>query len=569
MGLLTEWRDLLKALFPWCFKSSLDENEKITTKIEDMSLKFYQIFTGVKTWEEAKLRLGRRIISGFEMFDSMKRSVVCFDDKFFVPKSKAPTQKTRRYSTPLTPEEEKKFIIGVTSLGMVNEKGEEILSRAWATKSLQPKLISYFTHCLTTLVPGTIPPKVGEIRDIRERKSIWIDGARIDHLKNDNELDHIFDKGVLENEHYKTFNGYDYCKVNTPSFQVHMECPTFNEINIMREKKKQSFKNIVHVHPSCEVGEADLQIVYNVSKFIHDGDVLVSSHDGDELAILLMNMKDWINLETGNPHHKIYLDFSMSSSASAYVDVYQLWRAIIIYFKEKFPTVLNPIEVFVSMMILTGSDFVLKSPFITQAKMWEAWCMYGHKILYPGLSDRPSSIHLIDPKYSELEIDEFGTNSDDMIIEKNLGRENVAMLISNGCGIPDTRYSIKMFEERYIAFIAFVYAHVFFKNHSAKEIERMNYEQLKKHADIHDSKLGDKSKGAYRMRNIHEMYAEIRRLWWNLDYWMNGGKRKRIFRNEVVLLFIDPIAVDEKGVSRCGWELDNFGEVVRSIKVTQ
>ena len=46
------------------------------------------------------------------------------------------------------------------------------------------------------------------------------------------------------------------------------------------------------------------------------------------------------------------------------------------------------------------------------------------------------------------------------------------------------------------------------------------------------------------MKTKDEIFAEIRRIWWTLTYWTNGGKIKTKGP-----LFHDPLERDEKGIS--------------------
>ena len=96
------------------------------------------------------------------------------------------------------------------------------------------------------------------------------------------------------------------------------------------------FKHCTIYH-SNRIGESDLKIEYHIGRLLPHGNVFISSCDSDMIAILLLNMKDWIDPKTGMVPHAIYLDNTPpggDTAKSSYIDVVLLWSSILLYFEQ-------------------------------------------------------------------------------------------------------------------------------------------------------------------------------------------------------------------------------------------
>jgi hypothetical protein len=139
-----------------------------------------------------------------------------------------------------------------------------------------------------------------------------------------------------------------------------------------------------------KTGEADLKMLHYIDKKLGNS-FLIRSTDGDVIPILLLNMRNFINKD-GNVDIEIWMDRSSlydesskaTSANKSYVNIVELWRTIITYFKQKFPSIKNPIETFVLMMIITKTDYVYKFEHLEEMQSkTEKWLRVW------GISDHP------------------------------------------------------------------------------------------------------------------------------------------------------------------------------------
>lgn len=563
MGLKPGWRKILEENFGYCFLNSMPRNVSISYVIDDYFINFFRMFNGVESWDEVK----QRVLKRTKTFDALSKDiliyVVLFDEKAFVPSAKTPTQLQRMVSSntvPLNAEEIETFVPGVSDLSAKANKSAkpgEYLNRAWLTSAVRPRIISFITNAFCSL---------DYVDAVRERR-IVIDGAKIDLLIN-NELlrsrrvDHI--KGdIAMNRHLEPRVQYE-CELVIPT-------KAQNLIGLERQDGT-GFKHCTF-YQSDTIGESDLKIEYHISRLLPHGNVFISSCDSDMIAILLLNMKDWIDPRTGMIPHSIYLDNTppgCDTAKSSYIDVVLLWSSILVYFEQNHPKVLHPIETFVVLMILSGSDFVLPFKQISPQRIWDAFCHGGEDILFQASLKPSFSFDTVNKKIrkstetvyhepalmDDFKIQEFGS----------FVSTNALVVCDQIIGVPSAYHAIKLVENKLFEFVLHVYQQILLveKGRFKGTVEE-KYEFLKTAAEARDQKTNSVSH-KFEMRSADEMKAEIRRVWWNLDYWINGGKPNRKFEHSTEPYFKNCLEKNDEGLSVWGWDLDPISNVVIRAK---
>lgn len=644
MGLSSEWKKLLLEMYPWCFARKLPTGLKNVTVVDDLTLAARKLLYEVKGWYDIQNRIQNRV-KGFDDLlksENLTLYIALFDEKKYVPVAKVPTQQQRIASTsgskPLSDQEISTFECGKTAIAVNNnpsltssgssflrnstDEGENsdmtsppaspatpvkttdsVMMRAWSTKALQPQIIDYLSNCISKI----------QFKNQSFEKRIIIDGGKFFSMLTDNNDVQLDLSRIKGNISINTLT--DDVATLREKLLINPEMWPFGyEIELKIPSKSTREKGIANgdntaytqgiVYPSNEIGEADMKFLYHITKNIETGPVLIISCDGDVLPTLLLNVRDWIqnNKEgSGTIKNKIYLDCSAKTGINEYVDIIELWRSIILDFSLKFPTVSNPIETLVFLMIISGTDFVDSYKQISAKRIWDCFSKYdGHLILYPKRNileqlddehfrlERERDRNNIKAKQKEflkiddddddddIKIDQYGSfnnnnNNNNSSISSNnsnsITNEAIkgAIVCSRYYGNPDMRHQFMLLENKILEFVRYLYfdkivlnprgsAAVATASNKRKIPDNMKtLQHLKMLADENDKQTNNKG-SKYEMKTLDEIQAEIRRTWWNLDYWINGGKRKRFTTDgKQVELFINPLKM-ENGFSVCGWE---------------
>lgn len=577
MGLEAGWRKILLELFPYCFLDSMPSNVPIKYVIDDYFLAAFRLIYGVDNWGDLRRRVVERTIRYDALSKNIEIYIALFDEKRFVPLAKSPTQVKRleKSSMPLSPEECEAFMPGSTDLHSMdkNAKPGEYIHRAWITGATKSKIIAFMTDAFCDI----------DYPDKSMARRIVIDGAKVDYLvKNENlgrrNFDHV--KNDIDTErHLDPLVAYE-CEIHIPTKSEHLIAKSERLIGTQNKDDGRGFKSCTLYH-SNTVGEADMKIVLHITRLLPYGNVFINSCDSDMIAILLLNMKDWIDPKTSKIPHSIYLDNTSAKEGakSSYVDVVLLWTSILVYFEIHFPSVLNPIEVFVSMMIASGSDYVESMKQVTTPlQIWKAFQNGGYELLFqpsetkPLLSFYPKKKTLIKSNetidenaklMSDLNINEFGS----------CFPMHALVLCTQTYGNPNAYHEVHLLEDKLYEFILFLYERNLITKKDNLQVSLPTsidekYLFLNNLATQRDAKTNHVPR-KMEMKSPQEIKAEIRRLAWNLDYWINGGKPNRKFEHPEQPYFQNCLETNYHGVSVWGWERDaNSNLVVRTKMVT-
>ena len=495
MGINRAWKPILENTFGYLFIESIPPEATIDVIIDDFSLNFRKVLWGLNNWSELIDRLKSRITS--KINPNLKQYVILFDEPLYVPRSKQCTQKKRlnesvhRGVTPFSDTEIEFINIGENVI--IPDSSEDsnlFINRLMMTRKLFPQLISFCCQKIISICP-TIPYPIQFI----------IDGGYTNGIDFD-----ILQTKLLVDEN---------CVLNLT------DEPKFITINNTNQDKSIHIqKNIVNI------GESDFKIPRNISHTTQ-GNIYIRSNDSDTICILLLHMRSWINPLTGRIKYGIFVDTEMTSKHGEITDIVSLWRKILVYYKEHYPGIKYPIETQVMLILLTGSDYTDGFPQLGPKKIWDSFSDGGHKILYPNSkrkhnSDIPNIESMVSSDYDDQTI-----------------------IMEFAYGNPDQRYGIKVAEHRVYQFIAYMY-HKFIMKSPYPEQGIKNLDAIRSNAKERDSRCKRDSSKWNIPDTDEEIYAKIRRVVWNLDYFLNGSK---------ITGWMDPLSVDQKtGKSMFGWD---------------
>lgn len=162
--------------------------------------------------------------------------------------------------------------------------------------------------------------------------------------------------------------------------------------------------------PSSRVGEGDHKFVYHILDFLRrhhkkgtPKSIMCVTDDSDVIAILLLNMREFIDPVTGNfpkgwhlvvkflkkrkLHHypttsekhtfhvrgkrlKPKKDKDVRTFEAQYVDIIALFRILSLQVLHRFPHVTYPVEHLISMLVMAGTDFVNRPFGLSGESIW-------------------------------------------------------------------------------------------------------------------------------------------------------------------------------------------------------
>jgi len=484
MGIDTNWKKIIIEQFPECIIDNYDdlkkkiEDSKVTC-VHDGSLLLYSSCMNARTGNELKENFKQSLYKyNLHVCPKSQETVVLFDEDLYkIHKTEA---YKKRNKNPYTPEEIKKLeendiILDITD-GLLPD-ADNNGKRALDTPFLNSKMICYLTKYLWG-VP--CPFREGEsgsktLPDISEPFTLHIDGGRREKILPDGKKDR-----------YQTEVIDIICKRERRNLNPKCEVIPFSE-----SRKK--------------IGEADIKLVYYLHKV--KTHTIFISHDTDSIPILLLALRDKINPKTGVIDHHIFLDLSRTffgNDGKTYslgnkilvVDMVELWRRIILYFKENFWWIYYPIESFCFLNILTGTDYTSNFKDVAAKTVWKKFSKEGGGttdfvlVVNGKANENPHSLFR---EYNEVDIIQ--------VIKTNSGPESYGRV--NEIEILEVR------EDRIWSFIERCY-------------------------DYKESKYPS---------TIQARRALIRRCVWVLIYWRNGAKNFQI----------PHLCEIENGKSKWGW----------------
>lgn len=270
--------------------------------------------------------------------------------------------------------------------------------------------------------------------------------------------------------------------------------------------------DVVHrrlfLEQSSRIGEADLKIARQLLGLIPletSIDVLVQCKDTDLIPILLLNMRSFMHKSPVIPV-RLILDLSNAYGQGEYLDVRQMWQCIQLNLLPLYPHVKHPVETIVLLMVMSKTDYVANFKGVGSATVWKFFFDKGHSLMYPPLASFP----IKDGKFNT-----YGS----FLCPPASG----ILRVSKETGLLTSGVSIAIAEEVFI---------------------KVSRALLKNDTWTND-----------------ELRAQARRCWWQLDYWANCAKF--VDREKA---FYHPLK-SENGVSFCGWERNEEGDVVPAKKV--
>lgn len=261
----------------------------------------------------------------------------------------------------------------------------------------------------------------------------------------------------------------------------------------------------ISVTDSFGIGESDMKIPRHIS-LLPESSILVFG-DSDTIPIVLLNLRRWICKDTNYLKHRIYLGKEdTKKSSKSVVDLTELWRLMLSYKIDKYGDITNFIEAVVCLMLLTGSDYVQK--LLKQfgpVKVWKAFENGGYKFF--------------------------------------LGEGAVQSTLEYGFDKIEDRFPVIFFNHKVYDFIHHIYKTRFAGTSNMNSVRRMAREEDRKKKSAH---------GKYEVASDDELHANIRRIWWNIEYLLNGTTK---------FPYPDPTEIhDESGLSTHGWVTEMVGE---------
>ena len=511
-----------------------------------------------------------RILGMVIKYPNMRRLILMWDESELVPYNKSPEQLKRRKSgtakEPFSDREIEQDQIQFHGGALGNESR---VSRMLHTTVLKNDLIRYLTEYMRQ-------EKWAErIRDPRRKLHIIISGGRKytsqctreqyvsamseteDEEDDDDDPIDPSDQEDLQNivmmGDELHFASGKRTKIKEPRKPVQphinsIQTKAFDmEFFIETETKSMRIQEHFSSPEEYRIGEADLKIPYYVAKFGKLGDViLVKSADTDSIPILLLNVRNWIShpvRDSGFVPFEVLVDLSVKRDVKPrFFNVMNTWRSIMMKFTPPAPNssqesdcssilgspkrsvawLHNPIEIICLLMVMTETDYVEGMNYVTPRLVWETFMKHRGWEIFA----RHGAV-LISP-------DPF-PDQDQTRIRVGPERRNIQF---NAILIHD--------------FIQYMYSCAVFPTNGDYSVAKM------KSIDIIVHKLITKGSQSLLADDIHpenRLYARIRRMTWNMDYWVNGpqGETWIIFKTDT-----------KTNLSIYGWEYK--GDLLQQIK---
>ena len=507
MGIKPGWKKILIETYKHCFSGNLPDDTKITEVIDDLSLNIRNLIVDREaTWDSFATQLRNRI-QYHRGNPDLRKYIVVIDESQYVPRSKECTQRNRdKKEIPFT-EVEIEAMLPLEGF-LFHTPTKQFLTKVMATRAMHCKMYDF---CTGETALAKLP---------QTNVELIIDGGYTEYMKYQQKEGKPF--VILD----KTDSNETKVQPNNTSGQ----CYT----TITPRKEEQDYAKVI-IYPSRKIGEGDLKIPRAISE-LEQGNIFIKSRESDSIFILLLHMRGWINRETGSIKYGVFLELEFDpkgSSDTSRLDVVSLWRTILLHFQTDYPGISCPIETFVLLVLLAGSDYTDGFPQLGPAKIWESFKDYGHKILFDH------STELVDMKSDT----------------KTNGREN-AIITDYGYGDPKCIYGYSIAEDKVFSFIACMYCRYVAKEKNIRSSNKIDMGYIRKLAKEQDVKKTDSHK--WNIPSDEEIKAKIRRIYWTLDYWTNTSKNDAKLKNREDREhgYLIPFVKEPKtGHSKYGWDI--------------
>ena len=296
------------------------------------------------------------------------------------------------------------------------------------------------------------------------------------------------------------------------------------------------------------IGEADLKIPRYARLFAGE-DVYVVCHDTDVLVVLLLAVKDWIPRQ-GKIPGRLFLDMTTHTDEKrkpprkapagtpnppplkGVVDIIALWREIHRWFLREFPGTYNPIEVFSSLLVFMGTDYVENPKAMASGRLWKAF------------QDNEARKHLSDAVHTD------GHMGAALPADQDTRALLKVTAFSTAANAQEATLSAVRLLLRDVTAGTFYHP-----KQQQLGVHHCPAARRRRHLSFRETALSSFLTQAYYVAGPKDattwpnecwMRAAARRLGWQMAYWYAGDTRMgRQWYNEM--------AVDEEGVSIFGW----------------
>lgn len=474
MGIDIDWKKVVDYELGWP-EMSHEKAGEITVVMDDMSLNVRRLLYGVDSWE-ALGALCRARVEFLASKGKLKEYWVFWDEPKWVPPNKRVTQRKRdsRGSAPFTDAEQLEITVGV---GPIPSPSGEWFERLMATRSMHESL---HTFIATELALTKLPEDMRLVLDGARAKGIMHRQMKGAPLK-------IMNMRVPESE-YQVMSDIEQARIDHPG-----------RIIVMRSTNNPD-ENSVLIYESHRIGESDLKIPAAIAEQDSGAQIFLRTCDTDMFPIVLMHMKNY--LEDRKIKYGIFTDTEgpgrkVGSAPVIPIDMVELWRVTLKHFRGLWPTVppVFAIETLATLMLLSGSDYADRLPQIGARTVWDAFVdPVGRGSLFP--LNRPN---------------EPGVIADDVR------------------GQPKVRVNIQLHEARVRRFIAYMYhkkthRNVPFPTTAAYTLDASRAVRVAAREKVIEAGKAVTVRNAWQVPSDDAIAAAVRRLHWNLDYFVNGSK---------------------------------------------
>ncbi len=526
MGIDIGWKRLIEQTIGWP-EITVDQSNAIDIVIDDLSLNIRKLLPGIVTWEDLAERVRRRVENKIGN-GSIREYWVIIDEPGHVPPNKGVTQRARDSKTdPFSPLEMQAITVGVTPVPV---DAKTFFERLMATRAMHKDLYQFLATALArTILPGTTELYLDGFR-----------GAGIQEAIAESANGSTLGDGRIEwaNVHFSNVSRpKNKFEVATGSQQLSSP----RRLKLIHDSVEGVTR--IHVSESRGIGEGDLKIPHIVSQQPEGSHIYIWSDDTDTLPIMLLHMRNFINIDTkspnyGNIKYGIYVPIyvpkgsrskigqgsnglSESSGASASsavasivplpLDLGRLFVKIGAFMQQYHPTCApRPIETFVSLLLVTKTDYTYGFPQLGPATVWKAFQGLGCRVL----------------------------NSAEGLAVNSL------LMLGN------TRDPTEVFlaENKFWAFIAYCYHVKIRANFNMQNPNLQSARIVRQQAAF----PAVSSKAKWLIPGDDEIHAGLRRIHWTMHYWMNGSKPGIEFK------FLNPFELHkDTGLPMRGWFIDD------------
>jgi hypothetical protein len=505
MGIHSDWKVFLKEkLFPQCWIANLPANFEFSHIIKDESIAFFALLSGVQTGDD----IVQKFLTRTEqmILPTVKQISMLWDERDKTPKAKQAEQRRRKEEfkksnegkdvTPFTMEEIKRNNIRITT-GLLPD----------ITKI---KVTPFLTHdiyrlCTDAILTST-SPKI-------EKVTIWIDGGRIESKDDPFDLQPI---NVIKHAEHRS---------------THLSGP----------------KNCEIIDRKIGIGESDIKIIEHINKSPHR-DIIIMSNDSDVIIATLLNFRNWVAIKDGKYTFtkRIYVD---DGYKKAYLCVNSLWWQINKLFSAKYPKCVYNIETMVAIILIGGCDYVESNHTLGPATIWTLWSgekfvkKKGGGYVSEVLNNRGSGYDALFSNDNYEKMIEFADgdycyNEPDKVQCFRIVESQLVVLMSLWFIQKMHGKSFTPYTKRNLA-------------QSMDDVDQSNTNPMEIR-DTNNDLLGNKCE----VPISDAMYAKARRIWWSMDYFSNGYKRKplgpEVDKTTKLSLYgyIEVKEVDETGTER-------------------